>query len=45
MKAKKRIPTKRYYTPQEVDDIIGLNRMPFRNLLYTYLARALSKLP
>jgi hypothetical protein len=45
MKVKKRILSKGYYTPPEINDYIGSNRIPYHNLLYTYLASALSKLP
>lgn len=45
MKATKRIRSKRYYTPQEVEGYIGSNRILYHNLLYTNVAKALCKLP
>ena len=45
MKVTKRILSKRYYTPKEVEGYIGSNRILYHNLLYTNVAKALCKLP
>jgi hypothetical protein len=45
MKIKKEYPVKTYYTPKEVDDIMGFNRIPYHNLSYIHITKALSKLP
>ena len=45
MNIKKESPVKKYYTPKEVDDYMGPNKIPYHELLYIHITKALSKLP